>query len=495
MPKAPLAPPAANATRLDRQELLWLLAVMLIGASLRLYGLGARSLWYDEVEQMAAVRAPWADLFNMVRVRHLSPPLDFILMRPFVALGQSDAWARAWSAFAGILAIPAIFLWARAVAGKDGAKLAALLLATSSFAIAYAQEARMYSSFLLFTLLSFYALDQFQKKRTKATAVIYGLVLGAVFLTHYFGAWLGLLQAPWLLWSLKKELGWPKACGLAAISWVLALGLFLPWLPSFLVQLRYTHGAVGFGMPFKPSSFISLLEQFSSGRSSTWFLGAAFVFAMVQAYRRGDNRVKAVAWIALGGMVLPLAVSQFKPNVAPRYLIYFLAPFYLVVASGIAQAAQRLKHGLLLAGLVLLAGQLPAALRDHAQGINAFKPRWHEAADLINADPRSAPVAVDEWTDKVAMGYYIKPWENHFWPQLSEPLPPKQYRVLVADDALVQRAERGEWQGWVVVHFGVNRAPGFDPLAERVRKVAGPPKLHLPSPNESNGVDVYYCGQ
>lgn len=481
----------------DRFELFCLLGVIALGAVLRLRGLGDHSLWYDEVITMATAQSPWRDFFTMVRVEFLCPPLDYIFMRPFVAWGRSDALARAWSATASVLCIPAIYLWARSVAKAKGtALIAAALLAASAFAVDYGQEARMYSSFLLITILSFHALARLHARPTRARACVYGLAAAALLLTHYFGIWVLALQAPWLLLELKRTQGWAKALGLACLGWALGAALFSLWMPSFLAQLAGSQGGtVPWGMPFTGHSFSSLLVLYCSGRNTPWVFGAAFLWAAILAHRRGDRGMQALAWIALGCLVLPLAASQFKPNVAPRYLIFFLAPFYVVVAEGIARVAERFRYGLPVALCALLAGQVPAVLRDHSMGINAWKPRWHEAADFINADQGRLPVAVEEWTDSIVLGYYVRPLENHFWPQLSAPPPPAHFRVVVVDEALVRAIEAGSWQGWFVLHFGANREAAQDALVARIRAVAGAPRLHLDSPNESNGVDVYFCGK
>lgn len=115
-PKKSAAPPDSRGP--GRLELFCLLGIIALGAALRFRGLGDRSLWYDEVITMATAQCPWRDFFGMVRVEFLCPPLDYIFMRPFVAWGHSDALARAWSATAGVLCIPAIYLWARSVAGR-----------------------------------------------------------------------------------------------------------------------------------------------------------------------------------------------------------------------------------------------------------------------------------------------------------------------------------------------------------------------------------------
>lgn len=353
----------------------------------------------------------------------------------------------------------------------------------------------MYSSFLLLTILSFHALARLHASPTSARACVYGVAAAALLLTQYFGIWVLALQAPWLLLGLKRSQGWAKGLRLACLGWLLGAALFSLWMPSFLDQLVGSGGTVTWGMPFTGQSFSSLLVLFCSGRNTPWIFGAAFLLAAVLARRRADAGMQALAWIAVGCLVLPLAASQFKPNVAPRYLIFFLAPFYVVVAEGLARLAGRFRYGLAVALCALLVGQVPAVLRDKDMGINAWKPRWHEAADFINADPRRLPVAVAEWTDSIVMAYYVRPFENHFWPQLSSPPPPAQYRVSVVDEALVRRMETGRWQGWFVLHFGANREAARDALVARIRAVAGAPRLHLVSPNESNGVDVYFCGK
>ena len=88
----------------------WLWAILILGAVVRLYGLGERSLSYDECQQF------WASQGNpLVSNRRitLDPPLFALLLHAPSLVSRSEAWLRLLPCLFGILAIPAVALLAR----------------------------------------------------------------------------------------------------------------------------------------------------------------------------------------------------------------------------------------------------------------------------------------------------------------------------------------------------------------------------------------------
>jgi mannosyltransferase len=157
---------------------LLLAALLGLGLALRLYRLGAQSLWLDEGSTWAEVTGRTGKNWGVLVAELWSPnagyPLYHLLLRAWIALAGDSEWAlRLPSAVAGTLALAAIFLAAREVlrAAEDGAGRAAssppsrryplaavLLLLASPFALWYAQEAKTYSLVLLTTALQLWAL-------------------------------------------------------------------------------------------------------------------------------------------------------------------------------------------------------------------------------------------------------------------------------------------------------------------------------------------------
>src|ERR1700733_288923 len=114
-----------------RFEALALGLIILFCIALRVYHLGAASLWSDEIFSRYYV-----DLFGLHYVlsdglsRETNPPTYYLLLRGWIALfGDSEAALRSLSAAASILCVPVTYLLGRELGGKKRGLAGALLFA------------------------------------------------------------------------------------------------------------------------------------------------------------------------------------------------------------------------------------------------------------------------------------------------------------------------------------------------------------------------------
>ena len=144
--------PSIQMSRNDHR--LWLLAVILLGAGLRLYDLGAESFWIDEVVMVNLTRGSWEALLeSLARARPpLFPASGFLWVR---LVGSSEFAVRFLSAMAGILAIPLLYAIGRKLFDKNVALIGAFFFSLSLFHIYHAQTYRYYAWVTLLTLASY----------------------------------------------------------------------------------------------------------------------------------------------------------------------------------------------------------------------------------------------------------------------------------------------------------------------------------------------------
>jgi uncharacterized membrane protein len=134
------------------------LGIVLLAAALRLYRLGARSLWLDEIITIYPVRFATLDELSA----HLQPwwdnmPLPSVLPWLLRGLGGSEWAVRLPFAVAGTLAVGGLYGLGRDLGGPRIGLSAALLGALAPFLIWYSQEARPYAFLLLFTVYGMWA--------------------------------------------------------------------------------------------------------------------------------------------------------------------------------------------------------------------------------------------------------------------------------------------------------------------------------------------------
>jgi hypothetical protein len=175
-------------TDLFRRHAAVATAVLLfgLGLALRLYRLGAQSLWLDEggtwVEVTGRTGKSWPTLIAELFSIDAAYPLYHVLLRAWVAVAGDSEWAlRFPSALAGAAAVAVMYFAASELSAEDQRSrtkdqrlsgssfgpwslvfgprgMAALLMATSPFALWQSQDAKVYSLLLLCVALLVWAL-------------------------------------------------------------------------------------------------------------------------------------------------------------------------------------------------------------------------------------------------------------------------------------------------------------------------------------------------
>ena len=157
---------------LTRSASFWLLLVVMLGAFLRFYHLGGESLWMDEAFTWLWAHQSHEALWGAAGRWETNPPLYYSIQKLWWRLfGDSEAGLRSFSAVAGTLTVPIIFMAGRLIGGPVAGLIAALLLATSPSHIAYSQEARAYGLLMLSATTAVWGLLVFLRSHGTLAAV------------------------------------------------------------------------------------------------------------------------------------------------------------------------------------------------------------------------------------------------------------------------------------------------------------------------------------
>ncbi|MGQ9584152.1 MAG: glycosyltransferase family 39 protein [Anaerolineae bacterium] len=220
--------------------------VLLLAAALRLYRLIGQSLWADEGNSAALALRDLATIAGDAAA-DIHPPLYYWALHVWVRLfGQGEAALRGLSVLAGVVAVGAVWAWARGVRGEGFAALAGLLAACSPFAVAYSQEVRMYvllagiANLGYLTLTTYVRQERADGKFPWGTAVGYALCCTAGLYTHYVFPVVWAIYNLGYLPTLADGPGRPLWRA-RLFRWVLlqvaVLLAYLPWLPVALQRL------------------------------------------------------------------------------------------------------------------------------------------------------------------------------------------------------------------------------------------------------------------
>jgi uncharacterized membrane protein len=389
-------------TSLSRR--LILTVIVLLALALRLYHLDHQSLWRDEVDTLRFATRPLSDLALRLVEPGENGPLYFVALRPWLAVaGPADFALRFPSAMSGTLAIPAIYILAKRLAGAHVALLAALLAATAPYLVWYGQEAKMYAALTLLGPLSLWWTTQAARRGGLWRWVVLYAITSLALYTHVLATLVVPVQALWLaLWPAQRA-SWPtQRAGWrrwAPVGLYLT-ALILPYLPLARWQVPYWTAAAGSDRAMASLSGLLSVLGASFGRGvlpvrSAWQLLPAFLAFLsgvllwsdagitMPATQPSGRRVviMLLIWLALP-VLLILPISLGLPVLAERYLIWIAPAFLILVGLGLVSVGRVWRP----LGAALFAAILALNLAAVAsQSVLVMKSDFRSAARFVRA--------------------------------------------------------------------------------------------------------------
>ncbi|MCA1600245.1 MAG: glycosyltransferase family 39 protein, partial [Acidobacteria bacterium] len=191
-------------------DILFVLAAGLYIAA-RLWDLTEYSLGFDEIFSLAVVRRDWSGLIGIVVYDVVHPPLFYMLLKLWVSIGgESLLWLKLFPVSIAVVAIVPFLLLCRELKLRAGeVNLALVLMAVNGYLIFYAQELRMYSLLLCFTLSSLWLFVRYLNCQSDQKKLLIALFVANLLLiyTQYYG-WLviGVQLVILLFWERRKLL-------------------------------------------------------------------------------------------------------------------------------------------------------------------------------------------------------------------------------------------------------------------------------------------------
>ncbi len=353
--------------------------ILLVGFALRLYRLGANSLWYDETVSLYLAQSDLAEL-----IRHtagdIHPPLYYLLLHFW---GRVAGWSEFAMAFAslwfGVLLIALVLRVTREwLAQNIIAIVAALFVALSPYNIWYSQEVRMYTLGATLGLLSVYSLRRMLQHPKIFSRAFFAYVIFSVlgFYTLYYFIFLMVFEWTWIAyrgWRIASHK--PKTVHRSLIteyrllitflfSQLVLVLLYLPWLPiafrqatdppvppwrEFIALPRVileSFSALAFGqaVDWNVFGFVALLlfipiaallwREWKASRNSVLENASYAPLQIKNQKSKIENSVSAV--FLLGYFLIPLAsiylFSLWKPLYHVRYMFTYSPAFYILAA-------------------------------------------------------------------------------------------------------------------------------------------------------------------
>lgn len=211
--------------------------VVVCGFALRANIVGEDCLWFDEIFSVHAATQPWDNFFNFIALDLIHPPLFYIILKAWIAIGgESVTSLRALPvALWAISLIPFSMLARELKLNFKSFLFGFCFLIFSGSILKYSIELRMYSLMLCLSLFSTWLFLRYVNKRGYFLALL--AINIALVYSHYFGWFVVaaevLIAAFFYREKLKPTVG--MAVGTALF--------FLPWITTI-----WTASAAGEGL-------------------------------------------------------------------------------------------------------------------------------------------------------------------------------------------------------------------------------------------------------
>lgn len=382
-----------------------LVAVVVAGLVLRFWTRSA--LWLDEALTVDIARLPVHEIPSYLK-RDGAPPLYYVLLHFWMeAFGTSDAAVRALSGVLSVATLPVAWAAARRVGGRAVAWTVLVMLASAPFAVYYATESRMYALVMLLTACGLLAVARAIERPRPGNLVALAVVVAALLYTQYWALYLTGALGLWLAWqSWWGRPDWRRPARAMLVATVVGCLAFVPWVPTFLYQARYT--GTPWAAPANFGAVINAITGFTDNQATLSTAGtnqgrllalgyfvliglAVFGIARdrwhvdLDLRTRFPARILAFVVVAAllaaitGGLVTGSAFSS-------RYTSIVFVPVVVLVAMGTRTLAGAVLR------LVVVAVVAVAGLAVAAQNVTTQRTQAPTVAQVLDAHARPGDV-------------------------------------------------------------------------------------------------------
>ncbi len=436
----------------------WMLPILLLAFVLRIAYLDAQSLWWDEAFSATVGGMDLPPLVETTFSVRVHPPLYFLVLHFWLALGQGEFVIRALSAIFGVLAVAGTFGLANLLAGKSLGVISAFALAISPLHIWYSQEVRMYSLIVFLVLLSNYFVLRLLREDKLSNWLGYGIFTLLAMYTHYFTLFVVVTQMIYLTLLRRRY----RALLSRWLVCMVIVGLLsAPWLIAIFLSGGFYQAPIAWIPPAQPEDLFWTIYDFGLGSTSNptqpFNIAAALLLATMLAYvlfllLRGNIMVEQrnKVWLVWLWLWLPLLLiflisldwplPQKRSVYMDRYFTPLVPAFLILVSYGIVQTFRRKR---VLGMLLAIALLIPVSVSTYSMFLDQryHRDQWREAITETRENAQRGDILLVRLHHYVPLSYYSPgdiPW--YTVPYLESK---QEYRTLLGSEIPGRLSEGG----------------------------------------------------
>lgn len=317
-----------------------LLALVFLGAALRLYKLDFQSVWLDEIHTLnqSNPNNTFFEIFDFLKTHDAHPPLYYFLIHVvFILFGYTAYVMKLFSAIIGIFSIIAIYFLGKEICNKKTGLWAAFLCSLNYFCIYYSQEGRMYMLLFLMVILTLLATIKLLKNTNFKNVIFFVVTSSLMIYTHFYGLFF-LLSIYIIL--LLKLFYLKKQESLKYLISLITIGIFtiILYIPSLvIITQNVNRESIWIQKPTLDLFKLTFEEFFGFSPQLYYFALLIMIISIYMLFfkrKLNDSKVIFLLYLTIILSILfPLIYSLVKlPIIVSRYLIFVL-PSILIVLS------------------------------------------------------------------------------------------------------------------------------------------------------------------
>lgn len=425
-----------------------LCVIMILGATVRIYGLTRQPLWLDEANGVRIAEKGFGEIISELK-GDVSPPLYYFVIHIWIKIfGSGELSTRVFVCIFGILLIPAVYYVGSSLFNRRMGMISAFIAAIAQFHIRYSQEVRMYSMLALLGLLSIYFLYKAITDNSRKYWIGYIIFTILTIYTHNYGIFIAasgvvffaiyavthgarlkifliaqgcmaILYIPWLPILLMKHFG---------------SGAIVGWIPNMRAYHLYETFTTYSGLVFQVFGSVanSLIMWLGFALFMCCFLAGIFSIKKYKAafvpYIRSNMELVLLLCYLFVTLGIPMLISVKKPiYLTGRYSIAAWPAFPLILGVGVSKIKSRYSLVIVLFSILF---------------ISSISVYWHHSVWIKSHDDRAIATFIESkakeddlivfapsWID-IPINYYLrKPLKHLGYPGRSLKEPPEDNQV------------------------------------------------------------------
>lgn len=364
------------------------------GLVMRFYNITYNSLWLDEAATLNFAKNSLVEIWNITASGEFNPPLFHWIEHIMLNFGSSEFVLRFVPAIAGTFTIPLFFLIGKEMVDTYTGLVSAAILTFSPFHVFYSQDARAYTTVLIFTSLALYFYLRGLKSDEMLPWILFGIFSALAFWTHFYVFILIAILYIFAAWNFARKSGekWKNLK-----RWTVSIGIYILFiLPLILVTVHLflvrtarppTYGIKGIPVLTETVVQISGYQAFAAYLFITLFL-----LGMMYLWKRKTPCFILILLVLSVTFFLSIILSSYMPMI-PRYLIFIL-PFYFtaIATSGkVFKQIVKSRYTIPILVIILVAINVPVL---HSFYTGYTKENWRGMAQMMEKVTREGDVIV-----------------------------------------------------------------------------------------------------